>query len=125
MHHRLLVADQVIRDALILLQGLADAGDVSVPENSEATLKKPVLFSIALAVLVLEKCDHGLRHGEASSHPNFPRGMVPRDLLSMSHAHPLTRGSRGSVSFQVDRIQTWWGSSVMARVREVPARKFK
>ena len=37
----------------------------------------------------------------------------------------FTSGKRGSVSFQVDFSHTWFGSSVTASVREVPARKFR
>jgi hypothetical protein len=39
--------------------------------------------------------------------------------------YSLTRGKRGSVSFQVERIQTCWGSSVTANARAEPARKFR
>jgi hypothetical protein len=37
----------------------------------------------------------------------------------------FTSGKRGSVSFHVERIQTWSESSVTARAREDPARKLR
>ena len=37
----------------------------------------------------------------------------------------LTSGKRGSVSFHVERIQTWFESSVTANARSDPARKFR
>jgi hypothetical protein len=51
-----------------LLQGLTDARNIAMSENSETPLKEPILFAIALAVLVLEKRNNGLRHRQASSH---------------------------------------------------------
>src|ERR1700751_2377901 len=42
-----------------------------------------------------------------------------------SRVNYRTIGKRGSVSFHVDLSQTWLGSSVTARVREVPARKLR
>ncbi len=62
---RLLVAHLVIPKIGVLHQRLADARHDAVAEDSETAGKKPVLGAIALDVLVLEKPDESLRHGEA------------------------------------------------------------
>ncbi len=40
-------------------------------------------------------------------------------------AVPRTRGKRGSISFQAERTQECWGTSVHASTCALPARKFK
>jgi hypothetical protein len=47
---------------------LADAGDVSVAEDSEAAFEEPVLPAVAIDVLIAEEGDDGLRDRETSRH---------------------------------------------------------
>ena len=58
MDHRLLVTGQVVTNQIrILLKRLPDTGDVTVTENAENARKEPVLYPIALNVLVGKKLD--------------------------------------------------------------------
>ncbi len=73
MHHRLFVAGLEIAKIGILLQGLPDAGDVAVAENTPASGEEGVFATITLDILVLEECDDRLGRGEAgSSHGGTP-----------------------------------------------------
>ena len=61
MHHRLLVACLVVRQQIgVLVQRLADPGDVAVPEDSEAPFEETLLDSVALDVLRGEEPDERL-----------------------------------------------------------------
>src|ERR1700746_2732005 len=109
-----------------------------------ATVIRRIIRNTPLAVS--SACAH---YHEPTAEPN-PRSRSPRPLSAYRHALILvvssmpavsrfllvcwsllfgvdyhTSGKRGSVSFQVDFSQTWLGSSVTARVREVPARKLR
>ena len=57
--------------------------------------------------------------------PSLTLEAYPSEVPDTGVALHFTSGKRGSVSFQVDFSHTWFGSSVTASVREVPARKFR
>ena len=61
VHHRLLIAAEMIREIGILLQCLPDAGDVSVAENTEAAGEESVPLAVTRDELVFEKLNDGLR----------------------------------------------------------------
>jgi hypothetical protein len=65
MHRTLLVAHLVVAKVGIAQQGLAHTGDAAVAEDAEAAGEEGRLGAVVLDVLVLEKADEGLRHGEA------------------------------------------------------------
>src|SRR6516164_862339 len=73
MHHGLLVANQPVPQSRLLLERLPDPGYVPMSEDSQTRLEEPVLLALALAVLVLQEGDHGLRHGQSSFHGQTPR----------------------------------------------------
>jgi hypothetical protein len=61
--HRLLVPRLVVAEAVAgLLEGLADAGDVAVPEDPEHPGEEGLLAPVALDVLLGQELDDGLRH---------------------------------------------------------------
>jgi hypothetical protein len=71
---------------------------------------------------------------EASPCDTFPAwlggspSLRPQDIrmgFLFRRDYSLTSGKRGSVSFQVERIQICCGSSVTAKARAEPARKFR
>ncbi len=65
MHAGLLVAHQDIWKIEILLQRLADAGDISVAKDAEHSGKKLMLPAISLHILILEKANQRLCCGHA------------------------------------------------------------
>ena len=77
MDHRLLVAREHVGHVVARLeQGLADAGDVAVAEDAEAAGDQPLLYPVALGVLVGQEPDQGL--GDGQSHDQLPpRGIRP------------------------------------------------
>ena len=65
-HLRLLVAALVIAElGRVLLQGLANAGDVAVAEDAPHAGEEAVLVAVAGDVLIGEVFDQRLRHGES------------------------------------------------------------
>ena len=61
VNHRLLVACLVVRQQIgVLVQRLADSGDVAVPEDPEAPFEEPLLDSVPLDVLRGEEPDERL-----------------------------------------------------------------
>ena len=52
MHHRLLIATQVITKFGVLLQRLANASHVAVTENPETAREKRLLLPVPFCVLV-------------------------------------------------------------------------
>ena len=63
MHHRLLVAREVVADrAALFLQRLPDAGDVAVAEDPEYAAEQRLLASVARRFLLGEKSHERLRH---------------------------------------------------------------
>src|SRR6185503_19180918 len=102
--HRLLVARRVVREQVaVLLQRLAEPGDVAVAEDPEAAGEEAVADAVALDLLRGEEAHQGL--GDGQSHAVLPAAAVS--------------GSRGSTSrpSQVARIQAWAGSSVKRHAR--------
>ena len=89
---------------LVLQQGLAEAGDVAVAEDPEASGEQLLPLAVALAPLVRQEPDDGLGDGEADG---LLRPSVPPS------------GSRGSTSWdaQVWRTQPWAGSSQISQAR--------
>ena len=65
VHHGLFVARLVIAKISVLVQRLADARDVAVAENAKAAGEKALLDAIAFGVLVFQKLDDRLGHGQA------------------------------------------------------------
>src|ERR671916_234720 len=56
VYHRLLVAGLVVREAVgVLLERLADAGDVTVAEDTEAASEETSLRSVSLYVLLRQE----------------------------------------------------------------------
>ncbi len=67
MHHALLVARLVVaQGAGVLLQRLADAGDIAVPENTPAPGEERSLDAVTLDLLLGEEQDERLGHGQCS-----------------------------------------------------------
>ena len=65
--HRLLVARRVVgQQVVVLLQRLAEAGDVAVAEDAEAAGEEALAPPVALDVLGGEEADERLRDGEAT-----------------------------------------------------------
>ena len=65
VHHRLLVASQVVAQCgPVLLEGLADAGDVAVPEDSEHPTEERLLAAVTRRMLLRQEPDHRLGHGQ-------------------------------------------------------------
>jgi hypothetical protein len=64
MNHRLLITAKVVRKLRSLVQGLADAGNIAVTKNAEATCEKRLSPSVAGDMLHLEKSNDGLGGGE-------------------------------------------------------------
>jgi hypothetical protein len=65
VHHRLLVARLVVREKLrALVERLAEAGDVAVPEDPEAAAEEALLDAVALDELRGEEPEQGLPRGE-------------------------------------------------------------
>jgi hypothetical protein len=65
MYHCLFVADLVITKIGSLLECLADAGDVSMPEDAKTPGKELLLQSVTFDKLVFEKPDDRLSRGVA------------------------------------------------------------
>jgi hypothetical protein len=62
VHHRLLVARLVVGQQVgVLVQRLADAGDVPVPEDAEAAGEEALPVAVAFGVLRCEKANERLR----------------------------------------------------------------
>ena len=64
MDLRLFVARLVVAELRHLLECLADAGHIAVTEDAETTGKERLLRAIALHVLILQKSDDRLGHGQ-------------------------------------------------------------
>jgi hypothetical protein len=94
--HALLVAAEIEGKAVAgLLQGLADASDVAVPEDPEDAGDEAALDAVALGALLGEELDEGLGHGESSRlHRRSPRCEV--------------RGTRASGLVRVQLSRTQW-----------------
>jgi hypothetical protein len=94
--HALLVAAEIEGKAVArLLQGLADAPDVAVPEDPEDPGHEAPLDAVALRVLLGEELDEGLGHGEPSRlHHRPPRWDV--------------KGTRASGLVRVQLSRTQW-----------------
>jgi hypothetical protein len=91
VHLRLLVARLVVAQAAgVLLQCLADTGDVAVPEDAEHAGEERPLDPVPLDPLRREEAHQGLSHGEAD------RGGGATRHRTASAA--LTSGTRGSVA---------------------------
>ena len=60
MNHRLLVAAKVLREGGISMQRLAEASNISVLLDAEASTEKAGLLAVSFHVLVLEKLDRRL-----------------------------------------------------------------
>ena len=65
VHHRLLVARLIVTEAPgVLLERLADTGDIAMSENPPATGEKGCFNAVALDVLVRQKQDKRLGGGQ-------------------------------------------------------------
>ncbi len=60
MNHRLLVAAKVLREGGISMQRLAEASNISVLLDAEASTEKAGLLAVSFHVLVLEELDRRL-----------------------------------------------------------------
>src|SRR6185437_12187527 len=94
----------------VLLQRLADPGDVAVAEDSEHAGDERTLHAVPLGALHREEAHQGLGQGEALGATRARHGVAT--------AGAATRGS-GSCRAQVPRIQAYAGSSVKPRERVV------
>jgi len=72
MNHRLLIAEQVVRQPWILLQRLPNPGDISMPEDSQATREEATLLAVSLDILTIEERDYCLCDRQASCHKARP-----------------------------------------------------
>ncbi len=71
VNHGLLIAEQVVGEIRVLLQGLSDAGHIAVAKNAQASAKKRLLPAVPYDGLGLEKLNNGLCHGQSARH-SFP-----------------------------------------------------
>src|SRR6185503_19710116 len=102
--HRLLVARRVVGEQVaMLLQRLAEPGDVAVAEDPEAAREEALAGAVALDLLHGQEAHERL--GDGQSHAVLPGAAVSG-----------SRGSR-SRSSQVVRIHAWAGSSVKRHAR--------
>src|SRR4029077_77708 len=74
VHHRLLVARQDVAQAAVLLEGLADAGDVAVTEDPEHAGQERRPLAVALDLLLGQEGDERLR----GRHPHRAHLTAPR-----------------------------------------------
>ncbi len=67
--HRLLVLGLIVAELglALLLEGLPDSCDVPVPEDPPDAREERLLLAVALDVLLLQKLDERLGHGQPSS----------------------------------------------------------
>jgi len=77
----LLVAEQVITEAGVLLERLADSGDIPVTKNSEASFKEVILSAVSFDELILEKGDDGLSDRQPFCHRLTITRIPAADLL--------------------------------------------
>lgn len=117
MNACLLVLALVVSEIRVLLQRLADSRDTSVAEDAPRAMKEPKFASVTFDILLSEECKQGLRHGQSLCSHQFI-------LFSFSISR-VTRGTLGSLSRQVSRTQTNWGSSEAAMDRADPASTFR
>ena len=93
VHHRLLVARQVVAQAAVLLQRLADAGDVAVAEDAEHAGEERRRRAVALDLLGGQERDQRLRHRHPHGrHLTAPR-VSPRTKWRCTTRAKITIGS--------------------------------
>jgi len=63
MHGSLLVAHHDVLEIRVLLESLADTGNIPVPENTQYAGEEGCLHAIAFHILVLEEADQCLGGG--------------------------------------------------------------
>src|SRR5215472_9398367 len=73
MDHRLFVPGQIVGKLNILLESLAQPGDVPMAENPEASLNELIFLRIALRILIPQESNDRLRH----RHPANHQGLLP------------------------------------------------
>ena len=125
MHHALLVAGEVVLEAvlplgrldLVLQECLAQAGHVAMAEDAERAGDEPLLRPVPFAVLVGKEADQCLTYGQANLSLGCGRSVVAH-CASLVVLAGRVIGRRGSTSWesQVPRIQWWAGSSVINHV---------
>jgi len=97
MNHRLLIAEQVVRQPWILLQRLPNPGDISMPEDSQATREEATLLAVSLDILTIEERDYGLCDRQASCHKAWPRSGYSPAPLTGATSRPLQHHGSTSV----------------------------
>ena len=122
MHHRLLIAAQIVGEIQVLLQGLPDSSYIAMTEDAETTCEEQALVSVARYVLDFKELDDGLRHCQSSRHgflTSVPtifirRALVLRTLTSRNrnwaYARDDVRNARRPkriLQFQAKRYQTF------------------
>lgn len=65
MHHRLFIATLKIGEGRVLQQGLPDTGYIPVAEYAKTATEKLLFFSISFHILILQKQNRCLRHGQS------------------------------------------------------------
>src|ERR1022692_2592094 len=68
MHHRLLIAAQVVGEVQVLLQSLPDPSHIAVAEDAKAACEERVFAAVARYVLDFQELDDGLSHRQSSRH---------------------------------------------------------
>ena len=99
VNHRLFVSAQIVPPTCVLLKRLPYAGEISVTEDPKAAGEEWLLASVASYMLLDQKLDDGLSHGESSrsqvlspsSHPYASRdwnNSSASHSVGMKFAHP-------------------------------------
>jgi hypothetical protein len=68
MYHRLFIAAEVIGKIWVLVQRLADSGEIAVTKNTETSREKWLFSPVAGHMLHLEESDNCLGSGESLRH---------------------------------------------------------
>ena len=77
--HGLFIAAEVVAEAGVLLERLAQAGDVAVAEDAEAAFDETLFARVAAGKLGLKERDDGLGDGEAAGHGKILLGRGAQD----------------------------------------------
>ncbi len=93
VHHRLLVAGQDVAQAAVLLQRLADAGDVAVAEDAQHPGEERLLHPVALDVLRGQERHQRLRHRPPDGRHLTAPSVSPRTKWRCTTRAKITIGS--------------------------------
>jgi hypothetical protein len=76
--HCLLVPRLVVAKRWVLVQRLPNAGDIAMPKDPKTAGEKLLLQPITFYILILQKTDERLRHGQAHGSGSSHRSSLMR-----------------------------------------------